>query len=101
MHGSGPMTKEDEVKFLKERSQQIVLDQQKQEERRIREEKIKAINQRKREEKEAAKLAERKARIKPPSTKKPKVEKPKVEKENAEATPKKEKVVTKKVAPQK
>jgi hypothetical protein len=26
MHGAGPMTKEEEVKFLKERSQQIVSD---------------------------------------------------------------------------
>jgi len=68
----------------------------------LREEKLKAINQRKREEKEAAKLAEKKA--KQNLNKKPKVEKPKVEKEkkeNPEAAvkkEKKEKVVIKKVS---
>jgi len=39
-----------------------VQDQQKQEERRLREEKIRAINQRKRDEKEALKQAERKTK---------------------------------------
>jgi hypothetical protein len=36
----------------------------------VREEKLRAINQRKRDEKEAAKMAERKQKIKPPSVKK-------------------------------
>lgn len=47
------------------------------------------------------KQAEKKSKVKPPSAKKQKFEKPKVEKENVESGPKKEKVVTRKVAAQK
>lgn len=95
MHGSGPMSKDDEAKFLKERSQQIVQDQQKQQERKAREENVKAIHQKRRDEKEAQKQSEKKAKDdlrnkdKPLSAKKPKVEKEKAEKaEKAEAVPK-------------
>ena len=65
----------------------------------MREEKLKAINQRKREEKEASKMAEKKSKIKPLSAKKQKIENPKVEKEVSDALPKKEKAAPKKRDP--